>query len=126
MCRQRHRPRPRRGRRDLGSVSAEFAVATPALVLVLVALLAAAVLGLTQVRASDAARAAAREAARGEDRESVVEEAKRRAGNRAEVAVDSNAGYTTVTVTVRVTGPVSAFARSPIRASAVARTENDP
>lgn len=54
------------GRRDGGMVTAELAVALPALVLVLGVLLGALALAADQVRCVDAASAAARSLARGE------------------------------------------------------------
>lgn len=54
------------GRRDGGMVTAELAVALPALVLVLGVLLGALALGADQVRCVDAASAAARSLARGD------------------------------------------------------------
>ena len=49
---------------DQGSVTAEFAVALPAIVLVLVAGLTGIAAGITQLRLEEAARAAAREVMR--------------------------------------------------------------
>jgi Flp pilus assembly protein TadG len=53
--------------RERGTVTAEFAVALPALLLVLAACLGALRLGAEQVRVVDAAALAARSAARGDD-----------------------------------------------------------
>lgn len=50
-----------------GSATAEFALALPAVVLVLLAVLAAAATGAAQVRCADAARVGAREFALGQD-----------------------------------------------------------
>lgn len=69
--------RPRVGRRagavrvargDRGSTTAEFAIALPGVLLVLLAALAAVQLGALQVLAQDAAADAARDLARGESR----------------------------------------------------------
>ena len=54
------------GTRDRGAVTAEFAVALPAVVLVLAACLGGLGLGLAQLRAHDAAADAARVLGRGE------------------------------------------------------------
>lgn len=56
---------PRAG--DRGSVTAEMAVALPALVMVLAIVLGGVSAGVAQVRCLDAARDAARQLARGED-----------------------------------------------------------
>lgn len=66
--------RARRGRLrrrlagDRGGTTAEFAIALPGVLLVLLAALAAVQLGALQVRAQDAAADAARDLARGESR----------------------------------------------------------
>ena len=65
---RRRNPRPE----ELGSVTAEFAVALPAVTAVLALCLGAASTGVAQVKLEESARAAARAAARGEIR-AVVE-----------------------------------------------------
>lgn len=57
---------PAGGRGELGSVTAEFATAIPAVLLVLACCLAGLQLGAQQVRLQDAASATARSLARGE------------------------------------------------------------
>ncbi len=64
-------PSPEPGR-SRGSVTAEFALALPSLVVVLAVVVSVANVVLAQVRCVDAARAAARVAARGESSEQVV------------------------------------------------------
>lgn len=61
---------PARGR-ETGSVAAETAITLPVVVLVLAAVLVTAGAAVTQVRCADAARAAARTAALGEDLDAV-------------------------------------------------------
>lgn len=70
-----------------GTVSAEFAIALPAVVLVLAFCLAVLVGGMTQLRATDAARAGARAAALGADVATVRAVAAELAGPGSEVAV---------------------------------------
>ncbi len=60
------RNRPMGRRSDRGSVTAEFAVALPAVVAVLAVAMSAVAAATAQVRCVDAARAGARAAARGE------------------------------------------------------------
>jgi hypothetical protein len=88
-------------RRDRGSVTAEAAVALPALVLVIAAAVGAVTVVTAQLRCLDAAREAARAAARDEPAEVVHDLAVRAApaGSSAQVA----AGPQEVTVTVRAT-----------------------
>lgn len=62
----------RGGRRQRGSVTAEFAVTLPAVVFVLGLVLGAAALGIVQLRLEEGARLGARAAARGESSETVT------------------------------------------------------
>ena len=75
---RRHNPRPE----ELGAVTAEFAVALPAVTAVLALCLGAASTGVAQVKLEESARAAARAAARG-DSEAEIRGAER-AGERGE------------------------------------------
>lgn len=86
--------------RDAGMVTAEFAVAMPALIFVLACALATIGLGLDQVRCVDAARAGARLAARGEPGPVVTAEAARRAPRGSRIVVRGGAE-----VTVEVEAP---------------------
>ncbi|NLI18727.1 MAG: pilus assembly protein TadE [Actinomycetales bacterium] len=91
--------RPRHGQR--GTVSAEFALALPAVVLVLLFCLAVLVGGMTQLRAGDAARAGARAAALGAEPGEVRAIVLQLAGPEAAVAVSTG-----TLVHVRVSVPV--------------------
>lgn len=101
-----------------GSVTAEFALAVPAVIVLLGILLSAGSAAMCQVRVEEAARAAARVIARGEGPEAVAQEITRVAGTGTQHAVDSSAGVVTVRVTAAVPGPVAAAAG--LRASAEA------
>ena len=79
-------------------VTAELAVAIPAVVLVLAMCLAGVTAGIDQIRCVDAARLAARSAARGDTSDAVRAAALSAAPAGASVAV--TAGSTIVTVTV--------------------------
>ncbi len=88
-----------------GSVTAEFAVGLPAVVMVLVVVVLAATAAIGQVRCVDAARAGAREAALGSAAAQVHATAERLAGAGAAVAVTREGPW----VVVRVSRPVAAF-----------------
>ncbi len=90
---------------ECGSVTAELAVALPVLVLLLGALLGTATVGVAQLRLEEAARAGAREIARGEAGASVEATVRRLAGPGAGLEVAGDGDWTSVTVTTRVQGP---------------------
>ncbi len=104
-----HLRRPKRRARgraaDAGTVTAELAVALPGVVLlaVLLALTGQAVIG--QVRCTDAARAAARLAARGEPAPRVLAEARSRAPAGARTQVSVAGDEVTVDVSSRLAVP---------------------
>lgn len=112
VCLRGLRPRDDRER---GAVTAELAVALPAVVLVLVVVLTLAAAAGAQMRSADAARAAARAAAIGEDDATVRATALRLAGDDATVGVVRGDPW----VEVRVTTPVVGgwLSGSPLRAS---------
>lgn len=87
-------------RSESGAATAELAVAMPAVVLALTAVIAAGQAVVGQVECVDAARAAARAAARGDSPEHVVELARAAAGGGAPVAVTIS-GADPVVVQVR-------------------------
>lgn len=89
-----------------GAVTAEVAVALPAVVALLAVVLAAASLGLSQLRIEEAARAGAREVMRGESAAAAGATVRRIAGHQAHIAVQPGGGYDTVTVTTTVDVPV--------------------
>lgn len=88
-----------------GSVTAEFAVGLPAVVMVLVVVFLAATAAIGQVRCADAARAGAREAALGSAVAQVQATAEHLAGVGATVAVTREGPW----VVVRVSRPVASF-----------------
>lgn len=92
----------RRAARDAGMVSAEFAAALPVVVLMLLLALGAIRAGIDQVQVSDAARVAARAAARGDSATQIqaLVHSDGPPGATAEVTVEGD----TVTVTVRAPG----------------------
>jgi len=89
---------------DHGAVTAELAVALPAVVLVLAALLVVVVAGVSQVRVVDAARAGARAASAGESDGRVHEIVAQLAGSSASATVGGDGSWVTVTVRTSVTG----------------------
>lgn len=100
--------------------TAELALAIPALVLVVMLSIQSLSLGLAQVRCTDAARAGARAAARGEDAHEVRRAAQQVAPARSQVSVSRSRG--TVRVTVSSPSPASWVGLTP-RAEAVAAVE---
>ncbi|TDE89289.1 pilus assembly protein TadE [Occultella glacieicola] len=109
---------------DRGSVTAEFAIVLPAVVLVLVAVLLVAAAAATQVRCTDAARAGARAAALGSGEAEVAAIASDLAGEQARVSVSSADGW----VVVRVTAPVATgpFGAAGLTASAQFSARAEP
>lgn len=89
---------------DRGAVTAELAVALPAVVLVLAALLVVVLAGVSQIRVVDAARAGARAASAGESDGRVHEIVTRLAGSSASAAVGGDGSWVTVTVRTSVVG----------------------
>ena len=101
------RPRTRFGRgADGGAVTAEIAAALPALVLVVIAALWTLSLGIMQLRCADAAREAARAAARGDAPAVVRQVAEAVAPDGAVVEVTERDGLVVVQVAVEVRPPV--------------------
>lgn len=92
-----------------GAVTAEFAVALPAVVLLLALLLAGSAAGVTQLRLEEAARAGARALARGEDAAAVEGIVRRLAGTSASSAVASDGQWLSVTVSGKVPGAVGSL-----------------
>ncbi|WP_247595158.1 TadE family type IV pilus minor pilin [Actinomyces procaprae] len=101
-----------------GMVTAELAVTMPAVVLVLLLVLAAISAGVTQLRVTDAARVAARQAAIGS---SDVVGAAQRAGGPVTVSVETGE-LTCVTTSRRVPGPLGGLGLT-ARSRACAYTE---
>jgi hypothetical protein len=98
---------PRRS--EAGAVTAEAAVALPVLVLLAVALSWVVCLGVTQVRAVDAARETARSLARGESSASGIALGERIAPAGAQFQVRHDGDVVSVTVSAQVRGPGGVF-----------------
>lgn len=111
------------GEAGRGAVTAEFAVALPAVVLLLALLLAGSAAGVTQLRLEEAARAGARALARGEDAAAVDTIVHRLAGASAVSAVASDGGWFSVTVSGRVPGAVGSLLPWTLTARAWTRGE---
>ncbi|SDH53519.1 hypothetical protein SAMN04488693_101503 [Arthrobacter subterraneus] len=110
-------------RGDRGTVTAEVAVAFPAVVALLGVVLAAAALGVSQLRIEEAARAGAREIMRGESSAAAAATARRIAGGDTQFAVHPEGGYSIVTVTTSVDVPVLDLFSIDLSARAVALPE---
>lgn len=106
-----------------GAVTAEFAVALPAVILLFAFLLAAGAAGITQLRLEEAARAGARSLARGENSGEVQGIVKRLAGEGATAGVASDGDWVTVTASAAVGGSLGSLIPWTLTASASARDE---
>ena len=114
-------PRSAAGR---GAVTAEFAVALPAVLLVLGLLLAGSAAGLTQLRLEEAARAGARALARGEDAAAVGGIVRQLAGESARSTVTADGIWLSVTVSGTVSGAAASLVPWTLTAKAWARRES--
>lgn len=100
---------------DRGAVTAEFAVALPAIVLVLAAGLTGIAAGVTQLRLEEAARAAAREVMRA-DNSAAQAAASRLAGPSAQLVLSAEGPWITVEVRSPLSFPL--LGRLPLELSA--------
>ncbi|WP_191089811.1 TadE family type IV pilus minor pilin [Nesterenkonia ebinurensis] len=109
---------------ERGSVTAEFALALPGVVLVLLLVISLAMTGASRVALEDAARAAARESARGQSAAVAEQTARDTAGGDITVTISAEGAYTSVVVTqpVQLIGLIELNAE--ISAEAHARTEH--
>lgn len=109
---------------DGGAVTAELAVVLPGVTLILVLLLTGGLAAITQLRIDEAARAAARSLARGEQESVAAGEARRLAGNGATVTVSSKDGFGRAVVETTVPGPLGAVLPIQLRARTETRLED--
>lgn len=109
--------------REAGTATAEFAVALPALVLVLGIALGGLGLGLDEVRCIDAARSAVRLLARGESLADVRAEAVRAGPDGAAVSIDATGTTVAVTVTGHLPGTLADLGLPRPSSTAVAARE---
>ncbi|MDM8085599.1 TadE family type IV pilus minor pilin [Cellulomonas cellasea] len=109
---------------ERGSVTAELAVALPAVAVLLTAVLVLTAAATTQLRCADAARAGARSAALGEGHAVVVAQAARVAGPGSAVEVAHDGEW--VTVTVRSAATAGALSVAPVRVSGKATARVEP
>ncbi len=111
--------------RSAGMVTAELAVAIPAVVVVLAICLGGIALGIDQIRCVDAARLGARALARGDANPAVREVVTRAAPVAARISVNDGGSEARVTVTVHrsVLGLAHGF---DVTATSVADREQDP
>jgi hypothetical protein len=111
---------------DRGTVTAELAVCLPGVMVLCAALLLAGQAVIGEVRCADAARAAARLAARGDSSAAVVTEAMRRAPPGAEVRLVRSGDSVTVTVHAALRGVGAGWAGLAASGSATASVEEEP
>lgn len=109
---------------ERGSVTAEFALGLPAVMLVLLLVIGMAMHGASRVALEDGARAAARELARGESAETAEQTARSAAGDEVAVVISAEGEYTRVVLTrpVRVLGLIQLDTE--LTSEASARTEH--
>ncbi len=107
---------------DAGSTTAEFAIALPAVVLLLAFVLTLVGTATVRLRCDDAARAGARSAALGEPDPVVVATARRVAGS-GDVAIERVDGWVTVTVARTVVPGIAGAGGWRISGAATARAE---
>lgn len=119
-CQQHGHPGPGNAR---GAVTAEFAVALPAVLLLLALLLAGAAAGATQLRLEEAALAGARALARGESPAAAEAIVSRLAGASATAAIAADGEWFSVTVADRVAGPLASTVPWTLTARASSRSE---
>lgn len=112
------------GAHERGSATAEFALALPAVVLVLLLAISLAMQGAARVSLEDAARAAARELARGETTAVAEQTVRDTAGAQVNIAFSQGGAYSRVVLTQPVTilGLIELNAEQ--SAEAQARTEH--
>lgn len=106
-----------------GAVTAEFAVALPAVLALLAMLLAGAAAGMTQLRIEEGARAGARALARGEDPGAVERTVRTLAGGSAAASIAADGEWFSITVTDHVSGPLGASIPWTLTARASTRSE---
>lgn len=108
---------------DRGSVTAEFAVLLPVVVLLLGGVVAVTSTAATHLRCADAARAGARAAALGEPDGEVTAVARRVAGSGAAVAVRRDGGWVEVVVESGVGPSLPLVGGMTVRGTATSRAE---
>ena len=114
-------------RRDSGAVTAETAVALPLIAVFAVSMAWLVSVGITQVRALDAARETARAAARSEGAGQAVALGRRVAPDGSSITVSHGDGTVMVTVSSPVNGPSGLFRRwAAFRVSAEAVAAREP
>lgn len=106
-----------------GAVTAEFAVALPAVLMLLAILLAGSAAGVTQLRLEEAARGGARALARGEDPAVIDGIVRKLAGPSASSLVAADGEWQRVTVSDRIAGFLGNVVPWTLTAQAEARTE---
>ncbi|MBD3780767.1 MAG: pilus assembly protein [Micrococcales bacterium] len=113
----------RRATAERGSVTAEFAVLLPVVVLLLGGVVAVTSTAATHLRCADAARAAARAAALGQSDGEVAAVARRVAGPGAVVAVRHDGGWVEVVVESGVGPALPLVGGLAVRGAATSRAE---
>lgn len=106
-----------------GVVTVELAVLLPGVVMLMAAVLAAATVGVAQLRCVDAARTGARLAARDEARETVMAAIRSAAPSDARIALTVSSGLVRVGVFARVRLPLPGSPAMDVEATSVAWLE---
>ncbi|MBD8044538.1 pilus assembly protein [Arthrobacter sp. Sa2BUA2] len=116
---------PSQSPEELGAVTAELAVALPAVVVLLAGLLTGAAAGVTQLRLEEAASAAARQVMRGEAA-AAGDTVARLAGPRAGLELRTEGEWVTVQVESPLSAPLLEHLPITLTAQAVALPEQPP
>ncbi len=111
--------------RDAGMVTAELAVGLLSVVIVLMMVMVAVGVTLTEVRAHEAARAAARSAARG-DEPAQIRRAAQRSAPGARVSIARSDTHVMIDVAVRFSPPIPMLRYSGITVRAHAVADREP
>jgi hypothetical protein len=107
-----------------GSVTAEFAVLLPGLALLIALMMSAAAVAVAQLKCIDAARSAARLAARHEPSSAVLAAARSTGPGGAEIQVSSGTGAVVVRVRAQVSLPLPGRPTLGVSSTSVARMED--
>lgn len=109
---------------ERGSVTAEYAVLLPVIILCIALVLGASAVGIERIRVEEAARVAARMVARGDDAGAVARAVAKVSGPGTDLTSNSTAEFVEVTLSVRSVVPVLGWVLPEHRVTAYTVAEN--